>query len=115
MTGVRLDGDSNLSYRGVALYGQHVKIERHWWNGSLSPRGRRDVYIRSDGQQWEVLAQTGGDAGRSRIHACPGRATAEILASAWRGAGAEWRELTPADDTQEHSRQTVSPSPRAVN
>jgi len=56
------------------------------------------VYIRTDGQRWEVLAQTGGNTGRSRIHACPGRATAEILASAWRGAGLGWRELTAGED-----------------
>jgi hypothetical protein len=73
-----------------------MKVERHWWNGSLSPRARRDVYIRSDGQQWDVMAQAGGSQGRTRIHRGPGRATAEILASAWRGAG-EWREMDPAD------------------
>ncbi|MCW3845001.1 hypothetical protein ONA70_33530, partial [Micromonospora yasonensis] len=69
----------------VVLYGQHVRIERHWWNGDRSPRGRRDVYIRTDGQRWEVEAQTGGIAGRSKLHHCPSRASAKILADAWLG------------------------------
>jgi hypothetical protein len=77
------------------LYGQEVKIERHWWNGNRSSRGRRDVYIRTDGERWEVEAQTGGIAGRSKLHPCPGRASAEILAKAWLGGRPEWRELVP--------------------
>jgi hypothetical protein len=89
-------------------------VERHWWNGSLSPRERRDVYIRRDGQQWNVMAQVGGVHGRSRVHHCPGRATAEILASAWRGAGAGWREV-PADDADERSQESFWPSTRAVS
>jgi hypothetical protein len=70
-----------------------VRLERHWWNGNRSQVGRRDVYIRTDGQQWEVEAQAGGIAGRSRVQVCPGRTSAEILASAWRGGNAAWREL----------------------
>jgi hypothetical protein len=70
-----------------------VRLERHWWNGNRSPVGRRDVYIRTDGQRWEVEAQAGGNAGRSRVQVCPGKTSAEILASAWRGGYAGWREL----------------------
>jgi len=72
-----------------------VKVERHWWNGNRSLIGRRDVYIRSDGEVWEVEAQTGGGEGRSKVHACPGRAAAQILAGAWLGGRSEWRELVP--------------------
>jgi hypothetical protein len=79
----------------AVLYGQRVRIERHWWNGNRSSRGRRDVYIRTDGLRWEVEAQTGGNAGRSKVHPCPGRASAEILADAWLGGRPEWRELVP--------------------
>jgi hypothetical protein len=77
------------------LYGQRVRVERHWWNGNRSLLGRRDVYIRTDGQRWEVEAQTGGSAGRSKVYPCPGRASAEILAGAWLGGRPEWRELVP--------------------
>jgi len=79
----------------AVLYGQRVRIERHWWNGNMSSYGRRDVYIRTDGQRWEVEARTGGGAGRSKVHHCPGRASAEILADAWLGGRPEWRELVP--------------------
>jgi len=58
-------------------------------------RGRRDVYIRTDGQWWEVEAQAGGSAGRSKLHRCPSRTSAEILAKAWLGGHPEWRELAP--------------------
>ena len=77
------------------LYGERVRIERHWWNGNRTLRGRRDVYISSDGLRWEVIAQTGGAEGRSRVQQCPGQASAEILASAWRGGCPDWRELVP--------------------
>jgi len=79
----------------LVLYGEHVRIERHWWNGNRSPGGRRDVFIRTDGQKWEVEAQSGGTAGRSRVQQCPGPTSAEILASAWRGGRPGWRELAP--------------------
>jgi hypothetical protein len=80
----------------AVLYGQPVRIERHWWNGNRSSRGRRDVYIRTDGQRWEVEAQTGGAvAGRSKVHPCPSRSSAEILADAWLDGRPEWRELVP--------------------
>ena len=88
------------------LYRRLVRIERHWWNGNHSSRGRRDVYIRTDGQLWEVRAQTGGDAGRSKVHPCPSRASAEILAGAWLGGRPGWRELAPDGAPQEHSRHT---------
>ena len=70
-----------------------MRVERHWWNGNASLRGRRDVYIRTDGQRWEVEAQTGGSTGRSKVHGCPGRVSAEILAVAWLGSQSEWLEV----------------------
>jgi hypothetical protein len=70
-----------------------VRIECHWWNGRSELRGRRDVFIRTDGQRWEVEARTGGESGRSAVHECPGLASAQILASAWMGNGRGWREV----------------------
>jgi len=72
-----------------------MRVERHWWNGTQSSRGRRDVYIRTDGKWWEVEAQAGGSAGRSKRHRCPSRTSAQILAEAWLGGRPEWRELAP--------------------
>ncbi|WP_320065657.1 hypothetical protein [Micromonospora sp. RTGN7] len=68
-------------------------VEEHWWNGDTTPRGRRDVYIRTDGRRWDVQAQIGGESGRSKVQECPSRASAAILAGAWRGNQATWREL----------------------
>ncbi|GAA1036462.1 hypothetical protein GCM10009557_47260 [Virgisporangium ochraceum] len=89
-----------------------MKVERQWWNGSFSPRERRDVFIRSDGQRWEVMAQIGGIHGRSRVHPCPGRTTAEILATAWRGGGTEWREVVPAKHAGSATRRFADPCVR---
>ncbi|MFC0003791.1 hypothetical protein [Micromonospora siamensis] len=68
-------------------------VEEHWWNGDATVRGRRDVYIRTDGQRWEVQAQIGGEHGRSEVLECSSRSSAAILADAWRGGGKGWREL----------------------
>jgi len=70
-------------------------VERHWWNGDGTARGRRDVYIRTDGELWEVEAQTGGDAGRSKVFTCPGRVSAEILAGAWMEGRSQWHLVPP--------------------
>ena len=71
-------------------------VERHWWNGDRTARGRRDVYIRTDGEHWEVEAQTGGDVGRSKVITCPSRVSAEILAGAWMEGRSQWR-LVPTE------------------
>jgi hypothetical protein len=75
------------------LYVQAVRVERHWWNGHTDRRRRRDVFIRFDGQQWEVEARMSGDPGRSTVHQCPGLSSAEILADAWMGGRRGWREI----------------------
>ncbi|MEU9507870.1 hypothetical protein AB0D32_16525 [Micromonospora sp. NPDC048170] len=71
-----------------------MRVEEHWWNGDTSRRGRRDVYIRTDGQRWDVQVQIGGESGRSRVQECPGRTSAVILAGAWRGNHPSWREVS---------------------
>ncbi|MGB2571232.1 hypothetical protein ACPFP2_22695 [Micromonospora citrea] len=68
-------------------------VEEHWWNGDPTPRGRRDVYIRTDGRRWEVQAQIGGAQGRSEVLECSTRSSASILADAWRAGAPGWREL----------------------
>jgi hypothetical protein len=82
-------------HAGLVLYGRGVRVERHWWNGDSTVRGRRDVYIRTDGDSWEVEARAGGGAGRSKIQECPGRQSAEILAQAWMAGRSRWQVATP--------------------
>lgn len=73
-------------------YGCGVRVEQHWWNGDVR-LARRDVYVRTDGQLWEVEAQMGGKEGKSKVQQCPGKASALILADAWRGSRWQWRQL----------------------
>jgi hypothetical protein len=81
------------------MYGWCVMVQRHWWNGSSTARARRDVYIRSDGLQWDVLVQIGGAEGRYRVQECPSNSSAMIVAGAWRGSGS-WRELAPTPQAE---------------
>jgi hypothetical protein len=74
-----------------------VIVQHHWWNGTVSSRFRRDVFIRSDGDRWEVMVQIGGATGPTKTQECPGRASAKILAGAWRGGGAAWKEMATDD------------------
>jgi hypothetical protein len=68
------------------------RVEHHWWNGDVR-LARRDVYVRTDGDYWEVEAQMGGPEGKSKVQQCPGKASALILADAWRGSRWQWRKL----------------------
>jgi hypothetical protein len=70
-----------------------VRVERHWWNGHTEHRRRRDVFIRTDGQLWEVEARMGGESGRSTVQQCPGSASAQILADAWMNGRRGWQEV----------------------
>ncbi|HEX2771842.1 MAG TPA: hypothetical protein VHN18_05350 [Micromonosporaceae bacterium] len=71
-----------------------MRIEKHWWNGDRG-RSRRDVYIRTNGELWEVEAQMGGVDGRSKVQQCPSRNAAGILANAWLAGRPEWRTVKP--------------------
>ncbi len=68
-------------------------VQRHWWNGNKTQRGRRDVFVRTDGRRWDVKVQIGGAAGLSKVQECPSGSSAAIVAEAWRGSGATWREI----------------------
>jgi hypothetical protein len=69
-----------------------VRVDQHWWNGDVR-LARRDVYVRTDGEHWEVEAQMGGPEGKSKVQQCPGKASALILADAWRGSRWQWRRI----------------------
>nr|BFE64547.1 hypothetical protein GCM10020063_090730 [Dactylosporangium thailandense] len=40
------------------------QVLHHWWNGSWGRLNRRDVYVRSDGDQFELELRLGGSEGR---------------------------------------------------
>jgi hypothetical protein len=87
---IKIDSPRSAAPAGNVLT---VRIERHWWNGQSGQRRQRDVFIRTDGQRWEVEARMGGEAGRSTVHQCPGLASAEILADAWMGGQRGWQAV----------------------
>jgi hypothetical protein len=76
-----------------------VIVQQHWWNGSNTARARRDVYIRTDGVKWDVVAQIGGADGRCKVQECPSSSSAKIVAQAWRGSSTSWRELKPSEES----------------
>jgi hypothetical protein len=76
----------------VCLRVEGVRVEHHWWNGDVR-LARRDVFVKTDGSLWEVEAQMGGPQGKSKVQQCPGKASAMILADAWKGTRWQWRKL----------------------
>ncbi len=71
------------------------------------------MYIRTDGERWEVEAQAGGGTGRSRVFRCPGGRSAEILAGAWMGGPTPWLLVAPGraaglPSAAGRSRETVT-------
>ena len=64
----------------------------------------RRAHARTDGERWEVEAQTGGDAGRSKVFTCPGRLSAEILAGAWMEGRSQWQLVPPEAAASQSSR-----------
>jgi hypothetical protein len=42
-----------------------MDVVHHWWDGSWSPPYRRDVFVRTDGQVYEVEIRQGGYFGRT--------------------------------------------------
>jgi hypothetical protein len=95
VVGPRGEKDSQVALpRSVDVWPRvgDVRVEHHWWNGDVR-LARRDVYVRTDGESWEVEAQMGGPAGKSKVQQCPGKASALILADAWRGPRWQWRKL----------------------
>lgn len=73
------------------------------------------MYIRTDGQAWEVEARTGGGAGRSKVYPCPGRQSAEILAGAWMDEQHQWRLVAPCSAGVDAPRNAGQPGSGSVS
>lgn len=67
---------------------------RHWWNAQWGRIGRRDIYLRVDGNQWYVEAREGGSEGRSRWWEFDGEDEALELVRALMAGDEDWREIT---------------------
>ena len=75
---------------------------RHWWNGRWGPAQRRDVYLRTAGDQYVVEAREGGAAGTARRLATPSEEHALQLVDELLSDQQGWREPTvrpaPSED-----------------
>ena len=66
----------------------------HWWNGTWGRLVRRDVWLRTDGQTWEVEAGRGGMEGRSAVLTYPDEAQARQELSLLLGEYGPWQRLS---------------------
>ena len=65
----------------------------HLWNGRWVRLARRDVFLRSDGDQWHLEQRAGGAEGISRFFEFDGEDEAYEAVRALLAGPDEWREL----------------------
>lgn len=70
-----------------------VRTVERWWNGTWGRMARRDVWLRTDGQRWDVWVRDGGADGRNEhteydTEAAARAALVELLEERW-----DWRRL----------------------
>lgn len=73
-----------------------MEQRRHWWNARWGRIGRRDVYLRADGDRWFVEARSGGSEGRSRWWELDSEDQALDLIRDLLSGSADWREIKSA-------------------
>lgn len=73
-----------------------MEQRRHWWNARWGRIGRRDVYVRADGDRWFVEARSGGSEGRSRWWELDSEDQALDLVRDLLAGGEDWREIKSA-------------------
>jgi hypothetical protein len=71
-----------------------VEQRKHWWNGSWGRLARKDVYLRTDGDQWFVEQRAGGADGASRFFQFGSEDDAYDVIRALLAGPDEWRELS---------------------
>ena len=49
-------------------YGSTADLVARWWNGQRDRSARRDIWLTSDGQVWNVRARQGGAGGREVVY-----------------------------------------------
>ncbi|HEY3008359.1 MAG TPA: hypothetical protein VGJ63_09905 [Micromonosporaceae bacterium] len=71
-----------------------MEQRKHWWNGSWGRLARKDVYLRTDGDQWFVEQRAGGAEGASRFFEFGNEDDAYDVIRALLVEPDEWRELS---------------------
>jgi hypothetical protein len=71
-----------------------VEQRKHWWNGNWGRLARRDVYLRTDGDQWFVEQRAGGAEGMSRFFEFGSEDDAYEVVRALLAGSEDWRELS---------------------
>ena len=71
-----------------------MEQRKHWWNGRWGRLGRRDVFLRTDGDQWHVEQRAGGVDGVSRYVEFDTEDAAYDAVRALLAGQEDWRELS---------------------
>jgi hypothetical protein len=76
----------------------YSKVLRHWWNGTYGRLSRRDIYVRTDGQTFQLELREGGSEGRSARAVFDELWQAEEEAALHRDPAMTWRDISGAHD-----------------
>jgi hypothetical protein len=71
-----------------------MEQRKHWWNGKWGRLGRRDIFLRADGDQWHVEHREGGAEGVSRFSEFDSEDEAYEAIRGLLAGPDQWRELT---------------------
>ena len=71
-----------------------MEQRKHWWNGHWGRLARRDVFLRTDGDQWFVEQRAGGSEGLSRYFEFASEDDAYDIVHALLVGSDDWRELS---------------------
>jgi hypothetical protein len=74
----------------------HSRVIHHWWNGTWGRMSRRDVYIRTDDDTFEVEVRLGGSEGRRWRRECPTLQAATDEAARHLADDQHWRDIAGA-------------------
>jgi hypothetical protein len=70
-----------------------MEQRKHWWNNRWGRLARRDVFLRTDGNQWHVEQRAGGAEGASRFFEFDSEDAAYDAIRTLLAGPDEWREL----------------------
>ncbi|WP_238005816.1 hypothetical protein KZZ52_41385 [Dactylosporangium sp. AC04546] len=71
-----------------------VRTVEHWWNGVWGRLARLDVWLRTDGERWDVWVREGGvDSGRNRHTEYDDETSARVALADLLDAHHAWRRM----------------------